>query len=429
MNMMITTAIALFAGLMMTRLFKALHLQFPDVTAFLIAGLFVGPFGLGRLHIQGLGFGTLEEVDSLRILNEAALGFIAFSIGAEFKMSDLEHTGKKATVIGIIQAVFTTLLVDAALIGMHLVLGEERLPLSVAVTLGAIASATAPAATLMVVRQYKADGPVTRLLLPIVALDDAVGLVVFAVSFGIAQAMEGGVMNVMTILVNPLIEIVASLILGMLMGFLLSFIEKMFYSNTNRLNITICFVLTTITLSSWTFSSGELKVSFSSLLVCMMAGTVFCNAGVNADDIFSRCDKWTSPLYAVFFVLSGAALDLNVFKNPAALLVGVIYVLSRCAGKYLGARSSSRMMKCGDDVIRYLGITLFPQAGVALGMVLTAQSLGNGQGAMIRNVILFSVLIYELAGPSLTKWALTKAGEISEIPAEKKTQDRFRKLA
>ena len=188
-------------------------------------------------------------------------------------------------------------------------------------------------------------------------------------------------------------------------------------------------MLTTITLSSWTFSSGELKVSFSSLLVCMMAGTVFCNAGVNADDIFSRCDKWTSPLYAVFFVLSGAALDLNVFKNPAALLVGVIYVLSRCAGKYLGARSSSRMMKCGDDVIRYLGITLFPQAGVALGMVLTAQSLGNGQGAMIRNVILFSVLIYELAGPSLTKWALTKAGEISEIPAEKKTHDRFRKLA
>ena len=427
MDALVSIAVALFAGLMMTRVFKALHMKFPDVTAFLLAGLFVGPFGLGRLGLPGLGFRSLEQVESMNLLNEAALGFIAFSIGSEFKLSELKKTGKTATVIGVLQAVITTALTDAVLIGLHFALGEEVLPLSVAVTLGAIASATAPAATLMVVRQYKADGPVTRLLLPIVALDDAVGLVLFAVSFGVAQALEGGVMSVVTIVINPLTEILLSLLLGAWQGALLAAVEKLFYSNTNRLSITISFVLLTIAISRLGFDFGAFRIEYSSLLVCMMAGTVFCNMGENAPEIFHRCDKWTAPLYAVFFVLSGADLDLRVFRSGFVVVLGLVYVVVRALGKYFGARLSSDMMHCSDDVRRYLGITLFPQAGVALGMVLTAQALGGNEAVIIRNVILFSVLIYELVGPSTTRWALAKAGEIGEIPAYKKTHDRFQK--
>ena len=370
---------------MMTRVFRKCNLKCPDVTCFLIAGLLVGPYALGRLHIEGLGFPTMEDVGKVSILSDVALGFIAFDIGNEFRLSHLKETGRTATVIGIIQAVVAALLVDAALIALYFILGPEKLPLPVAITLGAIASATAPAATLMVVRQYKAKGPVTDLLLPIVALDDAVGLMVFAVSFGIAQALKGGELNVISIIVNPLLEILTSLLLGALMGVLMTELEKLFFSNHNRLSMTIAFVTMTIALSSLHFSFGDLKISFSSL----------------------RTEKWTSPLYAVFFVLSGAQLELGVFRYPSIILIGVVYILMRCIGKYAGAFGSAAMMGCSSTVRKYLGITLFPQAGVALGMVVTAQSLGESEGAMIRNI------------------TLTAAGEITPVEPEKQTRERF----
>ena len=428
MRLLLETALALFAGLMMTRAFKYLKLNFPDVTAFLIAGVLVGPFVLGRLGIRGIGFGTMEELEHVRVLSNAALGFIAFDIGNEFRLASLRKTGKAATVIGIIQAVLATLLVDAALIVLHFVLGPEVLPLPVAITLGAIASATAPAATLMVVRQYKAKGPVTELLLPIVALDDAVGLVVFSVSFGVAQAMAGGALDIVSVIVNPLLEIVFSLLLGAAMGGLLTVLEKLFFSNSNRLSLTIAFVLMTIALASREFElGGGVKIGFSSLLVCMMLGTVFCNLSEYSVDIMERSTKWTSPLYAIFFVLSGAELDLGVFRYPAIILIGVVYILVRCLGKYLGARASSTWMHCGNTVRKYLGITLFPQAGVALGMVVSAQALGAEMGGMIRNITLFSVLIYEMVGPQLTRMALTSAGEIQAGADDKTNRARFAK--
>ncbi len=426
MYLLLSTAIALFAGLMMTRAFKYLHLKFPDVTAFLIAGVLVGPFALGRLGVNGLGFSSMEELGRVGFLSNIALGFIAFDIGNEFRLAQLRQTGKTATVIGIIQAITATLLVDAALIAMHFIVGPDVLPLPVAITLGAIASATAPAATLMVVRQYKAKGPVTNLLLPIVALDDAVGLVVFAVSFGIAEAMEGGVLNVVSVIINPLLEIGCSLVLGSLMGALLTVLEKMFFSNSNRLSLTIAFVIMTIALASIEIPlGGGVMISFSSLLVCMMLGTMFCNLSEFSADIMRRSEKWTAPLYAVFFVLSGAQLDLGVFRYPVIILIGVVYIVIRCAGKYYGAKLSSALMKCGENVRRYLGVTLFPQAGVALGMVVTAQELGSGMGATIRNIILFSVLIYELVGPMMTKMALTAAGEITSGATDKQNRARF----
>ena len=428
MTMLLSTALALFAGLMMTRLFKKLNLKLPDVTAFLIAGVLVGPYALGTLGIRGLGFNGMEDVEKVSVLSSVALGFIAFDIGNEFRLGQLKHTGRAATVIGIVQALTATLLVDAALIGLHFALGPDALPLPVAITLGAIASATAPAATLMVVRQYKAKGPLTSLLLPIVALDDAVGLVVFAVSFGIAQAMDGGTMNVVSVVVNPLIEIVASLILGAAMGSLLTALEKLFFSNKNRLSLTIAFVIMTIALAGIEVPlGGDAKLSFSSLLVCMMLGTMFCNLSEYSVDIMNRSEQWTAPLYAVFFVISGAELDLTVFRYPQIILIGLVYILVRCAGKYLGAWASSSAMGCDGKVRTHLGITLFPQAGVALGMVVTAQALGETMGGMVRNIILFSVLVYELIGPLLTKQSLMAAGEIERKSTELHYRKRFEK--
>ena len=429
MTVFLSVAVALFAGLMLTRVFKKLGFNFPDVTAYLIAGLIIGPYGLGRLGIEGLGFISSESVEAVSMINTAALGFIAFSIGSEFRLSSLKHTGRAAVVIGIFQALAATLLVDGALVVLHFIMGEEILPMPVVLTLGAIASATAPAATLMVVRQYKAHGPLTSLLLPIVALDDAVGLVVFSVSFGIARAMLGGSLDVISIVINPLLEIVFSLILGSTLGFILSQVEKLFFSNTNRLSMTITFVFLTIALSDLEIPVGPATISFSSLLVCMMLGTVFCNMSEFSEDVMNRSEKWTAPLNAAFFVLSGAALDLGVFSHLQYVLVGIVYILIRSLGKYLGAMVSSTAMGCDSNVRRYLGITLLPQAGVALGMCAQAMALGEFEGSVIRNVTLFGVLIYELAGPLMTRYALQKAGEITEKPKEKQSLERFRKTA
>ena len=274
MNILLSVSVALLAGLLMTRAFKPLKL--PSVTAYLIAGVLIGPYCIGALHIEGLGFATMEEVEVLSLVSQVALGFIAFSIGSEFRLEELKKIGKQAFVIGIFQALAATLFVDLALFVVHLMM-PDKLTLPQMITLGAIATATAPAATLMVVRQYKAEGPLTKLLLPIVALDDAVGLVVFAVSFGIAKTLVSGTVDLVSIIVNPLLEIVCSLALGAVMGWLLTQLEKMFNSNTNRLNMTTAFVFMTVALSAFKFEIGSVHIGFSSLLVCMMLGTVFCN--------------------------------------------------------------------------------------------------------------------------------------------------------
>ena len=424
MNSLLALSVAMFAGLMMTRVLNRWHL--PDVTAYLLAGVLIGPSLLGALHIPGLGFASMEALDKVKILSNVALGFIAFSIGSEFRLSQLRETGKQALVVGILQAVVTTLVVDLALVAVHLI-APQVLSLPAAITLGAIAAATAPAATLMVVRQYKAKGKLTDLLLPIVALDDAVGLVLFAVSFGVAEALVKGVVDVYTIIFNPLIEIFASLLLGAAAGWLLTKLETLFHSNTNRLAMSIGFVFLTVALSMMTIPLGRVEIGFSSLLVCMMLGSVFCNLCPLSEEIMGKADRWTAPLMVLFFVISGAELELGVFAKLSSVLVGLVYIIARCLGKYLGARESSRLMGCDDNVVRYLGITLWPQAGVALGMCVTAGQL-PGDGPLIRNIVLFAVLVYELFGPVMTKWALTKAGDI-QPKSEEILRRRERKLA
>ena len=415
---LICLAVAVIAGLLMSRLAKKLHL--PAVTAYLVAGLLIGPFCLGTLNIPGIGFSSLENVKGFSVLTQVALGFIAFSMGNEFRLSQLKAMGTKAITIGIAQAVITTLLVDAVLIGLHF-LFPEMISLSAAIILGAIASATAPAATLMVVKQYKADGPLTRLLMLVVAIDDAVGLLLFSVSFGIAQALENGAVSLIGIAVEPTLEIVLSLGLGAIMGLLLNWLETFFHSRSKRMALSVTFVILSVGLSMLEFQAGPVHIGFSLLLVCMMTGTVFCNVCETSDELMSRVENWTVPLHVLFFVISGAELNLEVLANPVTLIVGVVYIISRSAGKYLGAFGSCKAVKCAPAITKHLGITLLPQAGVALGMALEVSDEMASVGELVQNVILFSVLVYELVGPALTKRSLLKAGEI--IP-ENKTSAR-----
>ena len=424
METLLSISIALIAGLIMTRVTKCFKL--PSVTAYLIAGVLIGPYCLGALGIDGVGFASAESMEKLALISELALAFIAFSIGNEFRLDDLKHTGRQATIIGIIQALVATLFVDLALYGMHLLM-PDVLTLPQVITLGAIATATAPAATLMVVRQYKAKGPLTSLLLPIVALDDAVGLIIFAVSFGVAKTISSGMLDMISIIVNPLVEIVASLGLGAIMGWVLTQLEKLFNSNTNRLNLTIGVVALTASLAMLDFHVGPVHVSFSSLLACMMLGTVFCNICPLSHDLMERSDKWTSPLFALFFVISGAELELSVFGDWAIVIIGIVYIIFRSLGKYSGTFVSAKGTKCSPEICKYLGITLLPQAGVALGMCSIAMELGE-EGNLIRNITLFAVLIYEIFGPYFTKVALTAAGDIKPMSDEVKMR-RHIKLA
>ena len=416
MQTLLIIAFALFAGLLMTRLFGRFRL--PDVTAYLVTGVLIGPCVLGSLGIPCLGFNTFEQVNSLSMISDVALGFIAFAIGHEFRLSALKQTVRQATIIGILQAVITTIFVDIALVALHFIM-PDLLSVPVAITLGAIAAATAPAATLMVVRQYKAKGPVTDVLLPVVALDDAVGLVVFAVSFGIAQSLKNGTVQVSALILEPLLEVVFSLALGSVVGLALTWLERYFHSHRNRNALIVASVLLTVAVSQLKIPIGSVTIGFSSLLVCMMLGTVFSNFCPLSEDLMLQADRWSGPIITLFFVLSGAALEFGVFSDVSVILIGLVFILVRSLGKYLGARWSSGLAGSPEPVRKYLGITLLPQAGVALGMCATAyRVLGGAEGTLIRNIVLFAVLVYELIGPSLTKMALTKAGDIKAIPQE-----------
>ena len=406
-SILLSLSTALLAGLLLSRLAK--KVQLPAVSAYLIAGMLIGPFMLGALDIPGIGI-TENQLEGVGIISDLALGFIAFSMGSEFRLAQLKRIGRQATIIGVFQALFTTVAVDAALIALHYII-PDKLSLPAAIILASVATATAPAATLMVVRQYKAKGPVTDVLLPVVALDDAVGLVVFAISFGIAKSLATGTVDVLSVILEPLLEVLLSLTLGFIMGLLFTLCEKYFHSRSKRMAVTVTFVMMTVAISSLQFQLTSVRIGFSSLLTCMMLGTVFCNFCDVSEELMERADRWTTPVLILFFVISGAGLELSVFADATVVVIGMVYIFSRSLGKYFGAGISARLTKSDPNVIKYLGITLLPQAGVALGMAIKAMELGP-DGAIVRNITLFAVMIYEIIGPFLTKTALTKAGDI-----------------
>ncbi|MBR4069023.1 MAG: cation:proton antiporter [Clostridia bacterium] len=405
----LSLSVALLAGLLLSRLVKKIKL--PAVTAYLIAGVLIGPFMLGALGVPGIGI-TADQIEGFGLISDLALGFIAFAMGNEFRLAQLKKIGKQATVIGVAQALITTIVVDVVLIALHFIM-PDRLSLPAAIVLASVATATAPAATLMVVKQYKAKGPVTDILLPVVALDDAVGLVVFAISFGVAKSISTGTVDVLSVILEPLLEVVLSLGLGFLMGVLFTQCEKHFHSRSKRMAVSVTFVMMTVALSCLQFHVGGIHIAFSSLLACMMLGTVFCNMCEVSEELMDRADRWTAPILILFFVISGAELELSVFADWAVVIIGLVYIIARSVGKCFGANISAKATKCDPNIVKYLGITLLPQAGVALGMAIKAIELGP-DGAIVRNITLFAVLIYEIVGPYLTKVALTKAGDIRE---------------
>ena len=422
-SILLSLSIALLAGLLLSRLAKFVEL--PAVTAYLIAGVVIGPFCLGAIGIDGIGI-TAHQIEGLGIISDVALGFIAFSMGNEFRLAQLKKIGKQATVIGIFQALFTTFIVDSFLIALHFIM-PDKLSISSAIILGAVATATAPAATLMVVRQYKAKGKLTDILLPVVALDDAVGLVVFAISFGVAKSLSVGSVDVISVIFEPIIEVILSIALGLIMGILFTICERYFHSRSKRMAVSVTFVIMTVAISSLQFEIGGIHIAFSSLLSCMMLGSVFCNICDFSEELMDRADRWTAPILILFFVVSGAELELSVFADFAVVIIGIIYILSRSLGKYFGASISAKMTKCDPKIVKYLGITLLPQAGVALGMAMKATSLG-AEGSIVRNITLFAVLIYEIVGPSLTKMSLIKSGDIKTEDKTSAREETLREL-
>lgn len=386
MNVLLTIGIAMAAGLLVSRLARLVKL--PNVTAFLVAGLVIGPC-VGRII-------TEEQAASMNVISEAALGFIAYAIGGEFKLSYLKKIGKAPLTITFFQGMTTALCVDVGLI----VLG---VPAPEALLLGAIALATAPAATLMVVRQYKANGPVTRMLLPVVAMDDALGLMVFSISSSVAAALLGGEMTVQSMLVAPLVEIVGSLALGSALGFVLGYCSRFFASRGNKLALSIALVLAGVGLCDmW---------GLSSLLVCMMIGALMVNISQQHEVLMEQCDRFTPPLFLLFFVLSGAQLDLTVL--PVVGLTGICYLLLRSIGKWCGTMLGALCVHADENIRKYLGLTLLPQAGVAIGMSQLVSIKFPALASQINTIVLAGVLVFELVGPIVTKLALTKAGEIT----------------
>lgn len=404
MNILLSICIALFAGLLMTRLMKIIGL--PNVTGYLIIGIVLGPCCFKIINQNDIN-------NVFSVITDVALAFIAFSIGVEFKISSFKHIGKNIFVITLFQALVTAFLVDAVLI--TLALTTDILPLPVAICLGAIATATAPAATLMVVRQYKAHGPVTETLLPVVALDDAVGLMVFSVSIAVAKVFASGTpLTFYAVILEPLLEIFLSLAIGSALGALLSLGMRIFASRANRLCLCIATVMAGCGI---TMIEG---LSLSSLLVCMMIGAIYCNTFKGADVIMEQCDRWTTPLFILFFIVSGANLDIFNIVNVG--IVGIIYIVVRSVGKYSGAMFGSFVAKAPKTVTKYLGLTLFPQAGVAIGMAaICSRQLPAEIGSAIVTVVLCATLVYELIGPVITKIALSAAGEIEKKPKKQKT--------
>ena len=391
MNMLLALSLALIVGLFFSRIIRLIHL--PNVTAYLVGGLLVGPSVLGLL--------PQDAVASLSVLTDVALGFIAYSIGAEFRLSYLRQIGSKPIVITLFEGLCAVALVDVALIAMGF-------PLPLCLMLGAIAAATAPAATLMVVRQYKARGPVCSMLLPVVAMDDALCLMAFSISSAIAAAIYSGeALTVQSMLISPLLQIAGSLLLGAGIGLVQALAARFFHSRGNMLSLTIAAVLGGLALCEmW---------DLSSLLVCMMIGAVMINLSPASNKIIEQCDRFTPPLFMLFFVLSGADLNLSVL--PTVGLLGVSYLLFRSLGKWVGAFIGSSLVKAEPNVRKYLGYTLLPQAGVAIGMTQLAMQVIPEYGVTVRAVILAGTLVYELVGPVITKVALTRAGEIA--PAQR----------
>ena len=417
-------AILLLVALLSTRLVRVLKL--PNVTGYIVTGIIMGPFVFGLLFnnftYEGIKQSIIyQHVNTINWVSTVALGFIAFSIGTSFKKATIKALGKRVLIITALEALGATLLVLIVLLVLHFIF-PDYISIELVLTLAAIASATAPAATLMVIKQYQARGPLVDTLLPVVALDDAAALILFAIFFQLANTFASGVpLSIYTVLVKPLIEIAISLASGLVIGLFISFMNRFFKSRNNRLIWCIFSVFAALGIYMLFKSPVLGGFELSSLLTCMMAGAIYTNFVSDSNRTLDVMDRFTSPIYMMFFVISGASLDLTIFFNRNGLIVLAIaltYVIFRVVGKWLGAFTGASITRCEDKIKKYLGFALIPQAGVAIGLATTAYTLFNKNpdtalaGSLILAIILTSTLIYELIGPMVAKFALNKAGEI-----------------
>lgn len=366
-------------------------LKFPEVTGYLIAGILIGP--------SVFGFIPEEAVKSFDIISEVALAFIAFSIGAELKFDDLKKVGKAIFLITILEALVAFFLVTVVML-----LLKQSLPFSLAI--GSIACATAPAATLMVIKQYKAEGPLVRTLIPVVALDDGVCIIAFGVASTLAQNMiQGGAFSMMNMVGKPIIQIFSALALGIVTGIIM--VKAMnFMKNQGQIQVAFIGVI-------FLLAAISLRFDLSSLLTMMAFGTTICNTSSNEVKVFTAIEVITPAIFLCFFVLSGADLDLSSLTKVGVL--GAAYVVARVIGKALGAGIGAKIGSLSSSVQQNLGFCLVPQAGVAIGLSLIAKRIIPApHGAAIRDIILSATVIYELIGPLLTKMALFRAGEIKK---------------
>ncbi|MBO5554596.1 MAG: cation:proton antiporter [Solobacterium sp.] len=387
MSALFYTALAMLGGLLMTRLTRLAKL--PNVTAYLIAGVLIGPYVFNLVGSDMLeGFG---------VITECALGFIAFSIGDEFKLESLKAIGKPAILITLFESVFAVV----CTMSITLLLGFNPI---ICIMLGALSASTAPAATLLIVRQYKASGPLTDMLLPVVAADDATGLIAYSICVSIAQNMVNHTaFSFAGTVLLPLLHIAEALLLGAVLGVILAFAHRYFRSHTNRMSLCIAFVMIGVGLADY--------LGLSNLLLCMALGAVYVNLWNDSERILRCIDDWTYPLFMLFFVISGAQLNLSTL--PKVGLLGIVYVFARFGGKFLGAWLGGGITKQPAVVRNNLGWALMPQAGVAIGMAtMVLKQLPAEYSQLIQTVILSATLIYEIVGPLAAKTALQRAGEI-----------------
>ena len=387
LNTFLNLGIMIFMGLVIGRLMKFIKL--PNVTGYLLAGLLLGPSALGIL--------SENFITEISIISDCALGFIAFSIGNEFKISYFKRVGATPIVIASLESLFAVVVVVAALMAT----GHDA---TFSLVLGSIAAATAPAATIMVIKQYKAKGPVSETLLSVVAIDDATALIIYSLSIALATAISGKGASVKELFLAPVIEIGGALVVGAILGFLFLIPLKHFKKDGNRMALIVGFIFVGLGLSQ--------LAGFSSLLLCMAMGAVIANMSNDVGHIMKLCDKITPPIFMLFFVASGADLKLSVL--PAVGAAGVIYIVFRVFGKMLGATLGAVISKADKNIKKYLGPALIPQAGVAIGLSLAASSVLPEHAKEIRTIILCGTLVYELVGPAIAKTCLKKAGEIKE---------------
>ena len=390
LDLLLKISIVLLVGALGGRVAKIFNL--PNVSGYLVAGLFLGPSFIKLVSSQ--------DIEAYSSINELALAAIAFSIGSEFVIKDMLKLGKSIIIITLAEVVGAVFIVFAT---MFYIFNQ---PFAFSVVIASMSAATAPAATLLVIRQYKAHGPLTKTILPVVALDDVFGIIAFGIAMSLATLTMGQQdFSIYNMISRPLIEIGGSGLLGFIMGILLVLVAKKSAGHDELQLITL------VTIGVATGLSNLL--SLSPLLTCIVIGTTLVNMKQNSKRVFDSINGFIAPVYVLFFTLAGASLDLSILLSVGML--GVAYVIARASGKIIGAWVGAKSVKADPMVTKNLGYALLPQGGISIGLLVIVRSQLPEYAANIGTIIMFSVLIYEVTGPIFAKLAIQKAGEINGL--------------